>query len=153
VGLSAVLAGQGGRLFTELRDKMSLCYTVSPTSLEGVDGGYFGFYIATSPDKEKTALEALRREIHRLILDGVTEKEWAHSRSFYIGNHEIEQQRFASQSIGIAMDELYGLGFKDYYNFEKHMASLKASDLNRVARKYLDGEARLPQVLAVVSPR
>ncbi|NCN28228.1 insulinase family protein, partial [bacterium] len=54
-GLSALLSGQGGRLFLELRDKMSLCYSVGPSQMEGLDGGYFAFYIGTSPEKEKTA--------------------------------------------------------------------------------------------------
>src|SRR5206468_12719819 len=42
--LSAVLSGQGGRLFVELRDKRSLAYSVTSFSMEGVDPGYFAVY-------------------------------------------------------------------------------------------------------------
>src|SRR5205085_7673780 len=43
--LSAVLSGQGGRLFVELRDKKSLAYSVTSFSMEGIDPGYFAVYI------------------------------------------------------------------------------------------------------------
>ena len=55
--IQSILAGQGGRLFIELRDKASLAYTVSPMRMEGIDTGYFGAYIGCSPEK--------RREGHR----------------------------------------------------------------------------------------
>jgi len=51
--LDTVLSGQSGRLFTELRDKKSLAYSLSSFSLLGLDTGSFGIYIATSPDKKR----------------------------------------------------------------------------------------------------
>ncbi len=150
LGLAAVLSGQGGRLFMELRDKMSLCYTVAPTHMEGLDGGYFGFYIATSPEKEMIAREALQREIDRVIESGIPEEEWNKARTFYSGNFEIEQQRLAAQAMGMNLDELYGLGFAEYYEFESHLKKVTAADLKRVAQKYFKGA---PLVTAVVGPK
>ncbi|MBF8260037.1 MAG: Zinc protease, partial [Actinobacteria bacterium] len=39
--LGSALAGQGGRLFTNLRDKKSLAYSVTSFSSEQVDPGFF----------------------------------------------------------------------------------------------------------------
>ncbi len=153
LGLSAVLGGQGGRLFMELRDKMSLCYTVSPTHMEGIDGGYFGFYIATAPDKIKIAIDALHKEIERLVEKGVDDEEWKKACTYYTGNFEIEQQRLAAQSMGMALDELYGLGFKEYFQFDKNLRALKASDLNRVAQKYFSSAAKKSEVSVIVGPK
>ncbi len=146
LGLSAVLSGQGGRLFLELRDKLSLCYTVAPTHMEGFDAGYFGFYIATAPDKRDTALAALRREIDRLCDEGLPEDEWKSAQRFYVGNHEIEQQRLGGQAMGMALDEVYGLGWKEHFEFAKKLESVKAADVVRVARKYLRGASVVSQV-------
>ncbi|MCE9624839.1 MAG: insulinase family protein, partial [Deltaproteobacteria bacterium] len=55
--LNNILAGQGGRLFLELRDKLSLAYSVTSLSQEGIEPGYFGVYIATEPRKVATAIE------------------------------------------------------------------------------------------------
>jgi zinc protease len=152
IGLSAVLSGQGGRLFIELRDKMSLCYTVAPTSTSTLDGGGFGFYIATSPEKETTAREALAKEIRRLRDEGLEDEEWQKAKSFYLGNHLIDQQRFATQATGIALDELYGNGFEEYFEFENQFGKLSAKDIVTVVKKYFSEKALKNAVTAVVGP-
>ncbi|MDH3393517.1 MAG: insulinase family protein, partial [Desulfobulbaceae bacterium] len=50
--LDTALSGQSGRLFTQLRDKQSLAYSLSSFALQGLDTGSFGIYIGTSPDKK-----------------------------------------------------------------------------------------------------
>lgn len=150
LALSSILSGQGGRLFVELRDKLSLCYTVSPTHMEGLDGGYFGFYIATSPEKEETAKQALFKEVDRLLEEGVTQAEWSKALSFYVGNYQIDQQKFSTQATGMALDELYGFGFEDYYLFEKHLSKVTAEDISTVARKYFPKNYRERLIIATV---
>ncbi|HKJ24542.1 MAG TPA: pitrilysin family protein, partial [Myxococcota bacterium] len=49
--LAQLLAGQGGRLFLELRDRRSLAYSVSAMNVEGLAPGFFATYIATSPER------------------------------------------------------------------------------------------------------
>ena len=49
--LNAILSGQGGRLFFELRDKQSLAYALSSFSVEGLEPGSFGVYIGSAPEK------------------------------------------------------------------------------------------------------
>ena len=49
--LVAVLGGQSGRLFGELRDKQGLVYRVSAHSVEGVDPGFVAIYLSCAPDK------------------------------------------------------------------------------------------------------
>jgi zinc protease len=153
MGLSAILSGQGGRLFVELRDKMSLCYTVAPTSLSTLDGGGFGFYIATSPEKEQIAIDGLLAEIRKLRDSGLTRAEWEKAKNFYLGNHLIDQQRFATQATGIALDELYGNGFKEYFNFEENFSKLTELDIIQVVKKYFSEKALSKRVTAVVGPK
>ena len=55
--LDTILSGQSGRLFTELRDKQSLAYSLSSFSFFGLDTGAFGIYIGTSPEKREQAIK------------------------------------------------------------------------------------------------
>ncbi len=151
--LAAVLGGQGGRLFIELRDKKSLCYSVSPTHMEAREGGYFGFYIATSPDKEKTAIEAMETELSKLVEHGITQEEWDRAKPYYVGNHQIEQQRFSYQSVGMALDELYGEGYENYLNFEKLFEKITVKDINAVIKKYFTGKNAQRRVVSIVGPK
>lgn len=63
--LEAVLSGQGGRLFIELRDKASLAYSVSPMKMEGLGAGYFATYIGCSPNKVDTAISMMQEELQK----------------------------------------------------------------------------------------
>ncbi len=152
MALSSVLSGQGGRLFIELRDKLSLCYSVAPTHLEGVDDGYFAFYMGTSPDKIPVALEGMEKELNKIIDAGISTKEWKKACNFVTGNHEIGQQSLGSQSMGMALDELYGLGFEEYFQFSQHLSKITAEDIRKVVKKYLDPKRAKSQVFSVVGP-
>ncbi len=149
VAMTALLSGQGGRLFLELRDKLSLCYSVGPTLLEGIDGGYFGFYIGTSPDKKELALKSIWTEIEKLKNNLAPEEEWNRALNFYSGHHLIEQQHFSAQAMGMALDELYGKGFENYFNYTQNLMKCSAKDVQRVAQKYFSK----PYVLAEVGPK
>ena len=72
--------GMSGRLFTEIREKRGLCYSVSAgySSLKG-SGSIFG-YAGTSNDRAQATLDCFIGEIHRLQ-DGVTEAELARAKT------------------------------------------------------------------------
>jgi zinc protease len=148
VGMSSLLSGQGGRLFLELRDKLSLCYSVGPSVLDGIDGGYFAFYIGTSPEKRELALEAMWKEIEKLTKEKAPLEEWERSRTFYSGHHTIEQQYFSAQAMGMALDEVYGRGYANYNRFIEKLAKVTPDEIQRVARKYF----KRAYVLAEVGP-
>jgi zinc protease len=150
LGLSALLSGQGGRLFVELRDKKSLCYTVAPTHMEGLAGGHFAFYIATSPEKESEAVSSLKAEVQRLIDGDLTESEWERARSFFVGNAIIENQRLSGQALNLGLEQLYGHGFEEAFRFEERLKAVNHKDLIRVARHYF---GKSGWVTAVVAPK
>lgn len=141
LGLSALLSGQSGRLFIELRDKESLCYTVAPMPFSGLDGGYFAFYIACAPEKVDQALAGLKREMLRLHTDPIPKEEWERSMNYYLGSYLIEQQRLGSQATGLALDELYGLGLEEYFNYEARLRALKPADLQKLASRLFSENA------------
>jgi zinc protease len=152
LALSSVWSGQGGRLFTELRDKMSLCYTVAPTHMEGIDAGYFAFYMGTSPEKTEIALDGMKRQIERVLTEKVSDKEWQQAHRYVTGNYEISQQSLGAQAMGMALDELYGFGYQEYFEFDKSLSKVTPTEIQRVARKYLDPRKAKGQVLSLVGP-
>ncbi|MCB0419794.1 MAG: insulinase family protein, partial [Bdellovibrionales bacterium] len=87
--LQAILGGQGGRLFLELRDKESLAYSVSPLRMDGIDGGYFGAYIGCSPEKAKKSLRMLKEEFDKLCQQKIGEDELLRAKRYLIGSHDI----------------------------------------------------------------
>lgn len=64
---AAVLSGgMSGRLFTEVREKRALCYSVSAGYSTEKDGGTLSAYVGTTPERAQESLDVLWTELSRL---------------------------------------------------------------------------------------
>jgi len=147
--LSAVLSGQGGRLFVELRDKRSLAYSVTSFSMEGVDPGYFAVYIGCGPGKTQESLDGIRAELRRVREEPVTAAELERARTHLIGTHAISLQRNSARAAVHAFDECYGLGADASSQYAERIAAVTASDVLAAAQRIL---APSRETIALVAP-
>jgi len=147
--LSAVLSGQGGRLFVELRDKRSLAYSVTSFSMEGVDPGFFAVYIGCGPDKTQEALSGIRAELEKCRQSAPDEAELQRARTHLIGAHAIGMQRNSSRAALYAFDECYGLGCDASSKYEEQIAAVSRESVLAAAQRILDPRA---EVIALVAP-
>jgi zinc protease len=139
--ISQLLAGQGGRLFLELRDRQSLAYTVSASNVEGLAPGYFSIYIATAPDKMERARAGIFEEIERLISSAPTREELDRAIRFGTGSFAIDSQRSHSHAAHIALDSIYGLGPDHTESYPSQIAQITPEDVLRVSRRIFRLEA------------
>ncbi len=135
--LNAVLAGQGGRLFSTLRDQESLAYSVTSLMSPGLDYGSFAFYIACAPEKKDAAIQGLWREIYRVIESPIPEEELTRAKNWLIGNHVIDLQRNGTRALAFSLNDLYGLGYDFSFRYPSIIRDVKAEDVQRVAREVL----------------
>ena len=145
--LSAILGGQGGRLFVELRDRQSLAYSVNAYASAGLAAGSFAFYIATSPTKVEQALDGIRNEIQRLAEDGVTEEEVERAKRFLIGRRDIGLQRLSARAGYFTFDELYGRGYSHGYGYADRVNAVTADQIREAVRRYLDPELAIQVIV------
>ncbi len=135
--LETILSGQSGRLFTELRDKMSLAYSLSAFSLFGIDTGSFGMYIGTSPEKKDRALEALWKELSRVQEEMVSEEELSRARNLLIGHYELGLQTHGSQAMEMGLNETYGLGQNFGNSYIDEIEKIDGQEVLRTAKKFI----------------
>lgn len=135
--LHNVLGGQSGRLFIELREKKSLAYTVSPLSMEGLERGYIGTYIACSPSKKDEALAGIRTVLTKLANQGPSAKEMSRAREFYLGRRAMELQSDSSRASSDGLQELYGLGHPPESEIIRRIQAVTAKDVRELCSKYL----------------
>ena len=148
--LVAILGGQGGRLFAELREKRALVYRISAHSVEGVDPGFVGVYLSCAPDKLGEAVAAVRAELERIRTDGVTAAELDRARSYSIGSHQISMQRRAAVANAMAYHEAYGLGWASWSRYDDAIRAVRPADITAAAATYL----RLDRMItATVRPK
>jgi len=147
--LTSALSGQGGRLFTELRDRQGLAYNVGAYSQEGLEPGYVAVYIATSPEKIQQALEGIELQLQRVRDELLRPQELKRIQRYLVGSYEISLQRKAMLSSYLAFNECYGLGYKAYAAYSASILGVNAEAVRRVARRYLVASRR---VVAVIKP-
>jgi len=147
--LVQILAGQGGRLFLELRDRRGLAYTVTAMSVEGLSPGYLALYMGTAPEKLEAARAGMLEQLEALVQEPPSAAELDGVKRHLVGNFAIDQQRSAVRAAHLCLDALYGLGPDDDRHYAERVEALAPQDLLRVARRVVDLEA---YVLATIRP-
>ena len=133
--ITQLLAGQSGRLFLELRDRQSLAYTVTASSVEGLAPGHFAVYIASAPEKLEAARRGLLSELERLVSGPPPSEELAAARRHLVGNFQIDRQRNAVHAAHLALNGLFGIGPDAAALYPQRIAAVTADDVLGVARR------------------
>lgn len=144
--LTTILSGQSGRLFLDLRDRQSLAYSVSSSSLEGLDPGHVLVHMGTSPDKVEQAMAGLEHHLDRLRNEPPRADELERAQRYLVGTHAIDLQRSGARAMLNALGERFGQGFDDYRHYPGRVRAVTALRVQDVARRYLAPE-RLVRVL------
>lgn len=135
--LGALLGGQSGRLFLELRERQGLAYQVAVHVTEGLDPGYLAIHVACAPDKLERVHAAIRAELVRLVESGVSADELERARNYVIGAHEVSMQRRAAVATAMAFHEAYGLGWQSWRQYADRVAAVGPAEVTAAVQRYL----------------
>lgn len=147
--LNNVLSGQGGRLFSNLRDKQSLAYSVNSINHEGTDPGFFAVYIGTEPKKADTAIKGILKELTQICSHSIGRAELERSKQYLIGTYELDLQRNMALAATYSFDELFGIDLSEIDNYPKHIMGVTTKDVMDAARRYIKPDA---YTLAIIRP-
>ncbi len=145
--LCAVLSGQGGRLFVDLRDRLSLAYSISCSNLEAADPGYVMVHMGTSPEKMDEAKEGVHGHLRRIREELVSEDELARAKRYLVGTHAVDLQRAGARAMLMALGETLGLGHAHYLHFAERVAKVNTLAVRQAAQHFLS-EERLVEIVA-----
>lgn len=111
---SVLGGGMSSRLFQEIREKRGLAYTAYSFGASYSDGGLFGIYAGSAPEKTAEVLELSRLELARMADEGVSEEEFeralgqiAGSSALALEDSDTRMGRLARSELGAG--ELYDL--------------------------------------------
>ncbi|MBI3312266.1 MAG: insulinase family protein [Candidatus Omnitrophica bacterium] len=136
--LEAVLSGGAGRLFSEVREKQGLAYTVGAFAVHGLEPGWFTLYSISDPSQLETVRRTLFEEIQRLAQSSLPAEELRDAKEGLLGERRMARQSQRTMASQLAGDELYGLGFDYSDKLEKRIAAVTAAEIQQVARELLD---------------
>ncbi len=144
---AAYAGGLGGRLFEALRDQRSLAYTVAAWPWQRRRVGALVTYIATTPEREAEAREAMLEELAAFRSAPPGANEVGRAARYLAGQAEVSRQRAASV-LGEVLDAwLEGEGLTELVDPMAPYLAVTARDVAEVTERYLDPTARAEGVV------
>jgi len=134
---TAILSGMSGRLFQTVREQQGLAYTLGAGHTAGWDPGVLSVYAATRPEEQQRTLDALLEQLQRIVDEGVRDEELSQAKRYLIGSYRMELQLLSGLARRAAVDELYGVGYDAWQQYEARINAVSLADVNAVAKRYV----------------
>lgn len=148
--LGTVLGGgMSGRLFTELREKRGLAYSVGMLHRFQTGPSFLIMGLGTAPPNAEAAEAGLLAEIDRIRGEPITERELARAKAYLLGNLVMDRRTNARHAWYMAFFEVIGAGWDFPERFARAVEAVTVADVERVARRYLTR----PTVVVVRPPK
>jgi zinc protease len=136
--LANAVGGLGGRFFEELRSKRSLAYSINLLPITRWLGGAFVAYIATSPEREDEARQALLEQFTRLVNEPLPAADVQRAQRYMIGSRQIRSQTNVSQVGELMHAYLLGRGVSELAEFEERIRAVTPAAILAAAQRYFD---------------
>ena len=148
--LASILGGgMSSRLNQVIREQNGLAYSVYAYPSYYSKCGTFEIYVGLSPENNAKACNLVKKEIDRLLADGITDRELTRARV------QAVNALYMNAESNMTLMRLYGrsmLKLNEVFDVEKDIAKYKAvtvNDINSVARKIFSQ----PHASAYVGPK
>jgi predicted Zn-dependent peptidase len=148
LAIEVLSGGMSGRLFTEVREKRGLCYSVwaGYSSLKGM-GSIMG-YAGTSNERAQDTLDQFLVEIHRLR-EGVTEAELARARIGLKASTIMQGESTSARAGAIAHDYFMRGRIRTLEEIKDAIDSVTVDRVNAYLKKNEPG----PFTIVTVGPK
>lgn len=138
----AILLGEGesSRLVKTVRKEKEFVYGIGSSHYTPQDPGLFMILAVLEKRNLENTLQAVREEIKKLQSKPASESELEKAKRHVLSSFYFDQETLQSQARDLAENEAAGLDPLFYEKYVRSIATVKAEDVLRVARKYLTDE-------------
>jgi predicted Zn-dependent peptidase len=122
-------SGMNSRLFTEVREKRGLAYSVG-SRLDALSNvGLVRVYAGTQPERARESVEIIRSELHRLELGGVTEEELQLAKTRLESRVVMNSESSGNRAMAIARDWWYERRFRTLAEIRGQIEAVTTADI------------------------
>lgn len=108
------------------------------------------FFLSAVPSNGKTVEDleqALRQEIGKIIVEGVTEEELARVKAQVVAGHVYQLDSIQSQAMQLGRMESIGLSFRDVDTVLEKLKAVTADQIRAVVKRYFNDDGLTVAVL------
>lgn len=143
--------GMANRLFSEVREKRGLCYSVGMDYAAGRDRGLSSIYAGSTPDRAAETMECIRGELRRMA-EGVSPDEFERAVIGLKSSTIMNGERSSARAAAIASD-MHRVGrARTLAEVVARIDALTIDLVNAYCRQAFSGSALDAMSLAVVGP-
>jgi predicted Zn-dependent peptidase len=148
LAIECLSGGMSGRLFTEVREKRGLCYSVGAnySSLKGI-GSILG-YAGTSNDRAQATLDCFITELHRFS-EGIAQDELDRARIGLKASIIMSGESTGSRAGAIAHDYFMRGRIRTLDEISKALDAVTTDQINSYLKKNKPG----PFTIVIVGPK
>jgi len=148
--LATILGGtMSSRLFIQVREKRGLCYTIRANVEQYDDVGLLSVRAGLDAKRLPLAAKTIMAELKKIAKDGVTPKELSNAKEHWHGALTLQLEDSSNKAEFYGRQELFEGKIETLDERMKHVKAVKAADVKRVAREFLN-PAKMS--LAVIGP-
>ncbi len=140
--LNYILGGGGfsSRLVQKIRDELGLAYDISSYFTVNEEPGIFVIEFQTKNEQARTAIEVIKKEIERLLRDGVTDEELEDAKAFLIGSLLRRLDTTKKIADFLTLTEFFELGDDYIKKYPELIRQITKDDIIKTARRLLKPE-------------
>jgi predicted Zn-dependent peptidase len=135
--LDAVIDDAGRRLFTEIRDRRGLAYSVGANTISLTDTGIWLAAAGVDPENADLVTDLILAEMRRLRDEPVTAEELDEAKSYLEGRSVLGLETNLGQARRFASQEALGVR-EPIAQYLAAIRAVTADDVQRVANRFFD---------------
>ncbi|MFC1666645.1 M16 family metallopeptidase [Candidatus Omnitrophota bacterium] len=132
-----MLSRESGVLFKSIREKQGLSYATGAFQVLGTDPGYIAAYALTSKKDVDKVKFMMFNEIGSFVKNDIPDEELKRSKNHLKAMRQLAMQTNSSFIFTSCLDELYGLGYNAYKDYNIKIDSVSKEDVERTAKRLL----------------
>jgi predicted Zn-dependent peptidase len=132
--LSALTSeGMSSRLFSEIREKRNLAYSIKGSANINKNFAYNLIYVGTKKENVEDVKKLILEEFEKVVKD-LREEELNQVKEQLIGNYHISMEDSQNQMVNLLASEIHG-NAKEFYEFEEKIKRVKLEDVKEISKK------------------
>jgi predicted Zn-dependent peptidase len=135
---SAFGGSVSSRLFTEVREKRGLAYSIGSYSEQYVDRGLVALYVGTREDNVAEACEIIGRELVRLRDGGLRDDELRRAKEHIKGRMVLSLESTSARASRIARGILFDVPLLSLDEMLEEVEQVTADDVGELAQELYD---------------
>ncbi len=132
--ISILSGGMSSRLFTEVREKRGLAYSVRAWAQRYTDTAYIAVQAGVEPDNLTEATRVIMSVLKKLKTSKIKEEELLKAKEYILGHKDIQNEKTDTIATSIASEIVHTNNVTTTATLKKNLKKVTADDIKRIAK-------------------